>query len=60
MILLADGSLLKSTLIPTPAPPLHVALSCDNITLSVCLQESGILKCYFYDIRSLSVKVGVQ
>lgn len=54
---LADGSLLKGTIIPTPSPPMNVALSCDDITLSVCLLENGILKCYFYDIRSLSVKV---
>lgn len=54
---LADGSLLKSTLIPTPSPPIHVALSCDSITLSVCLQESGLLKCYFYDTRGLAVQV---
>lgn len=54
---LADGSLLKSILIPTPSPPIHVALSCDSITLSVCLQESGLLKCYFYDTRGLAVQV---
>ena len=49
--------MLKSVLIPTPSPPVHVALSCDSITLSVCLQESGILKCYFYDTRGLGVQV---
>lgn len=54
---LADGSLLKSTLIPTPSPPIHIALSCDSITLSVCLQENGMLKCYFYDTRNFAVKV---
>lgn len=53
----ADGSLLNSTLIPTPSPPVHVALSCDSITLSVCVQANGELKCYFYDTRGLSAKV---
>ena len=50
----ADISSLSPTLLATPTPPLHVALSSENLTLSVCVQEGGLLKCYFYDTRALS------
>ena len=53
----ADLSCLEATLLPTPAPPLNVSLSCDDLTLSVCLTEHGKLKCLFFDTRILSSKV---
>ncbi len=52
-----DVSMLKAELFPTPAPPTDVALSSNNLTLSVCVREGVVVKCLFYDIRILSSKV---
>ncbi len=49
--------MLGSTHIPTSAAPIHLALSSDNLTLSVCVNENGALKLYFYDVRALATKV---
>lgn len=51
--------MLGPTHIPTPATPVHVALSSDNLTLSVCVNENGVVKLYFYDTRALANKVWV-
>ena len=53
----AQASSLGPTHIPTPAPPIDIGLSCDSLTLSVCLNEGGVLKIYFYDTRAFSNKV---
>jgi nuclear pore complex protein Nup214 len=51
---MADISCLRATHIPTPSPPLDVGLSCDELTLSVCLHDGKYLKCYFFDTRMLT------
>ncbi len=56
--IIADKANIGPTHIPTPAPPVHVALSSDGFTLSVCVKESGMVKIYFYDTRALANKVG--
>lgn len=56
---LADIKCLKAVLLPTPAPPLDVSLSCDGLTLSVCLVDGGNLKCLFFDSKVLTNKVRV-
>jgi len=54
---LPDVSMLKPDLFPTLAPPTDVALSRDNLTLSVCVKEGAQVKVLFYDVRLLAAKV---
>ncbi|XP_070532818.1 nuclear pore complex protein Nup214-like isoform X2 [Ptychodera flava] len=37
-----------------PVMPCHVAISSDNLTLSVCYKQSTTIKANFFDIRSLA------
>ena len=43
--------------ITTDASPSHVALSADNITLSVCVQKHAFPFALMYDVRSFAKKV---
>lgn len=40
-----------------PSKPIFVALSCDNLTLMVCLQMSGCAVGWMYDVRGFARQV---
>uniref|UniRef100_A0A0P6FD67 Nuclear pore complex protein Nup214 n=1 Tax=Daphnia magna TaxID=35525 RepID=A0A0P6FD67_9CRUS len=41
-----------------PSKPIFVALSCDNLTLMVCLQMSGCAVGWMYDVRGFARQTG--
>ena len=41
----------------TEAPPIHLALSADDLTLAVCINKNNIVCAKMYDVRVFATKV---